>query len=119
VGSGFDSEAASPIEIATDATGSNPTIRVAGELDLSTCDRLRAAIRSVESSQPAAIVLDLRKVTFLDSTGLRLLLVEEATARINGRRLLLVRPSEGAGRIFRLALLEDRFEFVEPPALEG
>ena len=115
----LDSEAAAPIEIATDTTGANPIIRVSGELDLSTCDRLQAAIRAVESLRPAAVVLDLRKVTFLDSTGLRLLLVEEATARINGRRLLLVRPEEGAGRVFRLALLEDRFEFVEAPAARG
>src|SRR5439155_12191003 len=42
-----------------------------------------------------------------------------ANARTQGRRLLLVRPRGAADRIFRLTLLEDRFEFVEAPAAEG
>jgi len=54
-----------------------------------------------------------------DSTGLNLLLAKLANARTQGRRLLLVRPRGAADRIFRLTLLEDRFEFVEAPAAEG
>jgi len=100
-------------------TGPDPTLRVSGELDLSSTGKLGAAIRAVESSQPAAIVLDLQNVTFLDSTGLNLLLAEQANARTNGCRLLLVRPRGPADRIFRLTLLEDRFEFVEAPPAEG
>ena len=117
---GFEVEAAAPIQIATDTTGVHPIIRVSGELDLSTRDRLQAAIRAVESSQPTTMVLDLRNIRFLDSTGLNLLLAEQAKARAQGRRLLLIRPVGPADRIFRLTLLEDRFEFVdEAPAAEG
>ena len=119
MGAEVEPEAAPPLEIATDTTGPNPTVRVSGELDLSSCGLLQAAIRAAESSKPAAIVLDLRNITFLDSTGLNLLLAEEANARTHGRRLLLVRPLGPADRIFRLTLLEDRFEFVEAPAAEG
>jgi anti-sigma B factor antagonist len=119
MGTEAEPEAAPPLEITTETTGPNPTIRVSGELDLSSCRQLQAALRAVESSQPAAIVLDLRNITFLDSTGLKLLLAEQANAQTQNRRLLIVRPLGPADRIFRLTLLEDRFEFVEAPAAEG
>ena len=106
---------ASPFEVTTDTTGSTPTVRVSGELDLDTYALLQAAIRSIELTTTDDLLLDLRNVTFLDSTGLNMLLAEVARARSEGRRLLLVRPGGPADRIFQLTLLEDRFEFVEGP----
>ena len=102
-----------PFAVHLNETGSRPVIVVEGELDLSSCELLEAAFRRMDAGEPAETVLDLRAVTFLDSTGLSLLLAEESRARADGRRLLLVRPPEPAARVFRLTRLEDRFEFVE------
>jgi len=119
MGAEVEPKAVPPLEIATDATGPNPTVRASGELDLSSCGLLQAAIRAAESSKPPAIVLDLRNITFLDSTGLNVLLAEQANARTDGRRLLLVRPLGPPDRIFRLTRLEDRFEFIDGASAEG
>lgn len=110
---------ASPFEVSADTTGPTPTLRVSGELDLGTCGLLQAAIRDIESAATDRLLLDLRNVTFLDSTGLKLLLAESARARSEGRRLLLIRPGEPASRVFKMTLLEDRFEFVEAPPDPG
>jgi anti-sigma B factor antagonist len=51
------------------------TLRLVGEIDLSTSPRLEAAIEPIAAAG-AEITLDLREVTFIDSTGLRLLLLQ-------------------------------------------
>jgi anti-anti-sigma factor len=55
-----------------------------GELDLLTVEALRAQVNEPRSSGNATIVLDLRQLSFMDSTGLRLLLALDAAARCDG-----------------------------------
>jgi anti-anti-sigma factor len=86
---------------------------VEGELDLSTCEELEGAIREAEESNPATLVLDLSGVTFLDSMGLGTLVKAHERARLQGRRLLLVAPPEPAARVFRINVLDERFQFVD------
>ena len=49
-------------------------VRLAGELDLTAADQADSAIRAVETAGAKTIVLDLRELRFMDSTGLRVLL---------------------------------------------
>ena len=89
-------------------------IGLVGELDLSTASEAEKALRHAEAGAPFVLV-DLRGVSFLDSTGLRLILAADARAKREGRRLALVPGPESVHRVFRIALLEDRLEFVDPP----
>ena len=50
------------------------TVRVAGELDIATGPRLHGAVEDLRASGSSAIALDLGELTFIDSTGLALLL---------------------------------------------
>jgi anti-anti-sigma factor len=102
-----------PFETRLDAVGPAPLLWVQGEVDLSNCLELDAAIRRAENAEPAAIIIDLRDVTFMDSTGIGTLFDADSRARQAGRRLLLVRPREPVARVFRLTLLDDHFEFIE------
>ena len=52
-----------------------------GELDIATVDKLQAEVSQLLETGFAKIVLDLRGVRFLDSTGLRLVLELDAAAR--------------------------------------
>lgn len=63
-------------------------------------------------------MMDLRDLTFMDSTGLRLILATHARVRAAGNRLVLIPGPESVHRVFRLALLEDRLEFMQPEAGE-
>jgi anti-anti-sigma factor len=62
-------------------------IRVAGEVDLANADELEAALFSEPCSGSDGIVLNLAEVPFMDSSGLRVLLV---AARDSGARVALV-----------------------------
>jgi anti-sigma B factor antagonist len=89
-------------------------VSVAGDLDVAAVPELRAALLLMERSQPAALALDLREVTLLDSSGLRVLIDAAARARRDGRRLIVVAPPRGpVDRLLRLTLLTDLLEVVE------
>lgn len=87
-----------------------------GELDLSNTGAIELAIRGAEGEDPAVLVLDLREVTFVDSSMLREIVAAEERARHHGRRLAVAVASEVVRRLFRITLLEWRVEIVDDPA---
>ena len=89
------------------------TVRLAGELDISTAGDLERVLSELGASDgPATILVDLRGLRFMDSTGLRLLVTADLRLRDEGRELRLVPGPEPVHRVFRLALLEERLTFV-------
>ena len=74
-------------------------------------------MRRLEAQRPPTIVLDLRKLSFLDSAGLGRVLALQRRARRDGRRLLVVRGSRAVQRLFAITALDARLELIsEPPA---
>ena len=86
-----------------------------GELDISTAQRLEDDLRRLEAERPALIVLDLQQLTFMDSTGLRLLITADIRARQEERRLVIVQGNEMVQRVMRLTRLDERLDIVEDP----
>ena len=85
-----------------------------GELDLATVPEAEAALMRLEHDPEAAtIVLDLRRLAFMDSTGLRFVLAAGARASGSDRRFVIVRGPRNVHRVFHLARLEDRLEFAD------
>ena len=75
-----------------------------GELDLNAADRLRAAIELARNADDdRAVVVDLRDVTFIDSTGLK----ELVRPVIDGHRVVLRHPSKPVCRVLQLSGLAD------------
>jgi anti-sigma B factor antagonist len=83
-----------------------------GELDLAHAYSFDEELRAVEQTRPACVVIDLRKLTFLDSCGLARLLAARRRARRLGHRLVLVRGSATIQRLFALAAVDEAFEMV-------
>ncbi len=87
---------------------------LSGDLDIAGADALDEELLQVESSARSGVLaLDLREISFLDSSGLRVLLAADARARGDGRRLVLVRGSAVVHRVFEIALLDRRLTFVD------
>jgi anti-sigma B factor antagonist len=86
----------------------------AGEIDIATTSHLEFAIRELLESGFDDLLLDLTKVEFLDSTGLRLILSLQTASESDGYRLR-VRPGPPAvQRLFDLTGTLDLFEFETP-----
>ncbi|MBD0281557.1 MAG: STAS domain-containing protein [Thermoleophilaceae bacterium] len=88
-------------------------VALRGELDLSSVGKVQEELRRVEASSPRVVVLDLSKLTFLDSTGLRCLVTADERARDEGRRVVIVRGPEAVQRVFSITRLDDRLEMVD------
>jgi anti-sigma B factor antagonist len=110
----------SGLELDVRQDGGAVHVALRGELDISSVERLEQDLLRVEEKLPVTMVIDLRPLRFIDSTGLRLVLAADLRARRDGRRLVIVRGPNTVHRVFRIALLDRRLEFVDDPgALEG
>jgi anti-sigma B factor antagonist len=90
-----------------------PHLQLVGELDLSTAYPLKLRLELVEREEPPLIVVDLRRVEFMDSIGLGILVSHRLRARQAGRDLALVRGPQHIQDLFELTGMQDHFDWVE------
>lgn len=79
------------------------TVHLAGEVDLAAAPRVETAIDEALAAEDGVdITVDLDGVTFLDSTGLRVLVAAHTRCAAEGRSLTLVNPSTAVSRILEI-----------------
>ena len=81
-----------------------------GELDLVTVETLRAALDGIDNAE--RLVLDLRGLSFMDSTGLQLLVALHRRAQRDGLQLTVVAPAAPVDRAIQLCGLDKELPFV-------
>jgi anti-anti-sigma factor len=84
-----------------------------GELDLSTVPRLRDALRELRGRNVPLVRLDISQLSFIDSTGLRALLVAAREAEVEGWRLALTRAPAHVQQMFELTRTEGLLGFED------
>jgi anti-anti-sigma factor len=104
-----------PLELRTEQDQGAPRLVVSGELDLASAEELEAHLVQLEASEPDVLVLDLRELDFMDSTGLRTVIAADARAKDRGGRLVVVRAPEEVDRVFRLTRMDQHLELVDQP----
>jgi anti-anti-sigma factor len=105
-----------PLEITTEEAEGQIRVALVGELDIASTPQFEESLEKIEASAPAVLVLDLRKVEFIDSTGLRAVIAADERARSGGRRLVVVRGTAAVERVFSVTQLDQRLEIVDDPA---
>lgn len=103
--------AGKPLEIKAHREGDSITIALSGEMDLSTVGKLDAAIRNAEDTVIGQIVVDMTDLSFVDSTGLSVLLSASRRNREDGDRLSFV-PSKHEA-VTRLVALTGTSEMLD------
>jgi anti-sigma B factor antagonist len=91
-------------------------VTVQGSLDLARAYEFDEAMRRIERDAPGRVLLDLRGLEFLDTTGLSRLVALRRRCRRTGRRLVLVRGSQAVQRLFAVTAMNEHFEVVRDPA---
>lgn len=86
-----------------------------GDLDLATVETLNAALRAAEESHQL-VVLDLRDVPFMDSSGLHALIAADLRMRERGGRLVVVQGGDQIRRLLALTGADKQLEVVEDPS---
>ena len=114
------------LELSTRPFGARALVTVGGEVDLETAsqlgDQALAALREVSPH----LVLDMSGVTFMDSTGLKVLLSVQHRADLAHGSLAVVGTTRPVRRILELTGLADAFalydtldDVPEPPTVSG
>jgi anti-sigma B factor antagonist len=105
-----DDAVPSPDELVVKATGddSNPVIVVAGELDATGTQWFGACLSAVLDKHPGSIAIDTRGLTFLDSSGLRSLLIARAAAEEAGAAFRISQPSPALRHMVERTGLQNR-----------
>jgi anti-sigma B factor antagonist len=109
----------SPLELNTERRGDQLILSLGGELDLVNAQRFEDELALLEADSLATLVLDLRALTFIDSTGLRSVIAAHERARSGGRRLVVVRGAQAVDRLLSLTQLDQRLEMVDDPESVG
>ncbi len=92
------------------------TLVLSGELDIASAPSLEQALEDVGASIPRRLVIDLTEVTFMDSTGLRALLLARQRTQAAQQELVLRPGPRQVQRVFELSGTIERFAFEDPPA---
>jgi anti-sigma B factor antagonist len=105
-----------PFAVAVERHGATLVVVPSGELDLSTAPQLARTIQAEDDYD--LLVLDLRELEFMDSSGVRLLVAEQERAAQQRHELRIVRGSAEVERVLRVTRLDERLPLVEPDELD-
>jgi stage II sporulation protein AA (anti-sigma F factor antagonist) len=89
------------------------TIALAGEMDLGNASEVERELIRAEATNATKIVIDLSELTFMDSTGIRLLITAHARSRTDGDRLVLIRPPARVFRVLCIAGVDGLLPFAD------
>jgi anti-sigma B factor antagonist len=107
------------LDVTTEQHPGQTRVVLIGELDIASTDELEKQLAAIEVDSPGTLVLDLRRVEFIDSTGLRALIAADERARSTGRRLAVVRGPDAVARLLTVTQLDQRLELVDDPDAVG
>lgn len=97
------------IEIRPDAQ----TIALAGEADLLGAAKIEEALRKACMGEWGTVVVDLSKLTFIDSSGLHALMAGHQSCRARGQEMRIIPGPENVQRLFELTGMNDSFLFYD------
>jgi anti-sigma B factor antagonist len=89
-------------------------VRPVGELDLATVGVVEEQLSDLRAAGFTAITLDLRGLGFIDSTGLRMILLWDTRARVDGFAFRLIAGPPAIQRLFDLTGTTGQLDFVDP-----
>ena len=106
-------------QLAVEARTHRRTALVAlrGELDLVTVSKVAEVLDGLELQADGVrhLVLDLRGLTFMDSSGLHELIKQNEFARSNRHNLAVVRGTHAIERLLELTGVKDQLVLVDDP----
>jgi anti-sigma B factor antagonist len=95
--------------------GERVVLRLDGDLDMASVPLLESEVELATLDDTATIVLDLRGLEFLDSTGLRAILLLDKRSTERGQAFALVRGSEQVQRLMTMTRVDEHLKIIATP----
>jgi anti-anti-sigma factor len=100
-------------DLATQTDGTSALVSIRGDLDIQVVDQVTETLAEIESGEPELLVIDLSRLTFMDSTGMGAVAAAHARALETGRRFAIVRPPGGVRQAFDRTRLDEVIEITD------
>jgi anti-sigma B factor antagonist len=100
------------LQLTVTQQGTTATLELVGELDVAQEGPVREALKQVLDSQPESLVLDLSQLSFIDSTGIGIVIGLKKSAERDGVRLVICRGPLAVQRVFELTGLTSSLPFI-------
>lgn len=101
------------LDINTREDGGVRVIVLTGEFDLAGVQAFESELSKLEAAGGDVLVVDLGGLDFMDSSGLRALVMADQRATKAGRRLAIVPGPPSVRRVFEITQLDERLDLVE------
>ena len=95
--------------------GQGTVIALSGELDLASSPALEEALERVFGSGAGVVIIDLRALEFMDSTGLSILVKAHQTAADRQVQLYLINGPQQVRRLLSLTGVAERLSLIDAP----
>jgi anti-sigma B factor antagonist len=111
-----ESQVTDEFQVVVEVNGPLPVVRVTGDLDTATSPVLRRALNEVIGANPGCRVLvDLARMSFIDSTGLGVLVGALKRARNQSGDVLLARVTSMTAKVLEITGMDRVIEVVDLP----
>ncbi|HEX6585759.1 MAG TPA: STAS domain-containing protein [Solirubrobacterales bacterium] len=94
-------------DLQIETEGSSALVRIRGDLDLQVIDQVTDAMARIESDAPELLVIDLSRLSFMDSSGMGVIAAASMRAADAGRRFAIVIPPAGVRQAFERTKLNE------------
>ncbi len=108
-------DATEVLEIDVADSGGLRLLRLTGELDMAGVDRFKRLLTADGSPEAGTFVVDLRRLTFIDSSGLRALIMADQRVRDEGGRFVVVRGPDRVNQVLEMTGVAGHIELVDEP----
>lgn len=105
--------------IETSQSGDVARLALTGEFDLASTQQFHDALARVADDGAKTLVVDLTALEFMDSSGLRSLVMANDRLKAAGQRMVIVPGPPHIRRVFEITQLESRLELVDDPSQLG
>jgi len=109
---------AGSFEIRGEQEGGQARLSLGGELDLASAPRLQRSAEKLLEGEPRRLVVDISDLSFIDSSGLRVLIGLHERALREGWEFRVVRPPEQVLKIFQISGIDQHLRFIDAPGAE-
>lgn len=90
-------------------------VALRGELDLASAPLLQNTIEGSDTDDARLVVLDMEDLEFIDSTGLRIVLMAHTRAQERGQELVLTRIGHQVQRLLTITRVGEHLRIVDSP----
>jgi anti-anti-sigma factor len=91
------------------------SLRLTGELDMAGVGQFERLLVADQAPETRTFVLDMRGLTFIDSSGLRAVIMADQRVRAEGGRFVVVRGPDRVNEVMEMTGVAKQIELVDEP----